>query len=216
MRNCANCGRQITGLGQDDGGDGDDSTYPTPQFPPFTGDTTMPVASASGSGNPTADAINAQWNAVNSVIAQCGGASQASPMAGVIGIIMQPATWASDYADWQYFYNYEVYGQGTATLDTLLSTFNDYQLLINDWGNQLRTNCPSLTTSAPANFPTGQGTFPAGAPGATELLGSAAAANTATNLLWWAGIVGLVGAGVWFAWPTLVNWTYSARAKLAK
>jgi len=171
----------------------------TSDLPPFTSETPMPVAIATGTqagGNAQADNLNLQWIALAQFLAanpQLGTnpTLPASYAPDVVSVI----NWLTTYADWQTFYS----TIGTVSLSQLTGDLTGWQAYANAWGQYFQSLAPNQ--AVPANYPTGTAGI-ASLPSLSSILPSA---NSTANLLEWAVIAACVGVGLWVFWPVLAG-----------
>jgi hypothetical protein len=173
----------------------DDGGYTsTSQFPTGTETPMLPA------GYGTVGEVDAAFQAINSIISQCGGAGQASPWANFTWDTN--ATWTTDLESWQQFL--AAYQTGVTTDPSNGATLDTYQALADSWGAQIVQNCPNL--SLPANFPTAYSSAPSPASVEAELTGSILPTLSGiAQAVEWAVIAVAVAVGVWFLWPVLVG-----------
>lgn len=148
---------------------------------------------ANASGNPAADAIDLQWQALAQLVTQNPttiGPNPTLPMS--YSPDAASSSWATDYADWQ-TYHAQI---GTLSLSQITGDNAGWQAYANAWGQYLRTLVPQ-GTALPQNFPTG--------PASPLQTVSSLLPSTASvvSTLEWIVIGVAVAAGVWLLWPVL-------------
>lgn len=166
----------------------------TSDFPPFTGETTMPAAVATGPNaqqSATADAINANWVALSQMVANNPTTIGPNPtLPSSWAPLFDSTLWLDDWNNWQAYY---------AAIGTLafsqLESLNSWQDYANAWGSYFRSLAPNAPL--PQNYPVTVVT--------PTTLPSLSSASPTANLIEWAVIATCIGVGLWVLWPVLAG-----------
>jgi hypothetical protein len=157
---------------------------------------------SSGTGSPQADALNLQWQALNSVIPRDMGSTTVLPDSyiTVLGSSDSGTYWSTDYADWTAFYSQVgTWEQEAAAAAGLITDLQGWQMWANAWGAYYQDKHPKATL--PANWPSG------GKP-AASLPSLSSLANPLKSVLAtaaWVAVAVVVGLGVWLLWPVFMH-----------